>query len=194
MITHLQGRLTEKTPTYVVIDCNGVGYFVNISLYTFSKIPETAQIFLYTYLQIKEDAHTLFGFYDKAERDIFTLLLSVSGVGASTARIMLSSLSPAQVQQAIINGDVGTIQSVKGIGAKTAQRIILDLREKMIKLEGLTETSSTLHNTGKEEAIAALEVLGYPRKVTEKVVQKIITQASEPLSVENIIKQALKLV
>ena len=193
MITHLQGRLTEKNPTHVVIDCNGVGYFVNISLYTFSKIVDTKQITLYTYLQIKEDAHTLFGFYDKAERDIFIHLLSVSGVGASTARIMLSSLSPSQVQQAIINGDVGTIQSVKGIGNKTAQRILLDLREKMIKMEGLTETDSTPNNTGKEEAISALEVLGYPRKVTEKIVQKIIVQTSEPLSVENIIKQALKL-
>ena len=193
MITHLQGRLTEKNPTHVVIDCNGVGYFVNISLYTFSKIADTKQITLYTYLQIKEDAHTLFGFYDKAERDIFIHLLSVSGVGASTARIMLSSLSPSQVQQAIINGDVGTIQSVKGIGNKTAQRILLDLREKMIKMEGLTKTDSTPNNTGKEEAISALEVLGYPRKVTEKIVQKIIVQTSEPLSVENIIKQALKL-
>lgn len=195
MITHLHGRLIEKTPTYVVIDCHGVGYFVNISLYTYSKLADNEQILLYTYLQIKEDAHTLFGFFDKGERNIFTLLISVSGVGASTARVMLSSLSPSQIQQAIINGDVGTIQSVKGIGAKTAQRVILDLREKMMKLDGATDSQATTiaHNTGKEEAISALEVLGYPRKVTEKVVQKILAQSTEELSVENIIKQSLKL-
>ena len=123
MITHLQGQLVEKTPTYVVIDCNGVGYMIHISLNTYSKISEEKQLRLYTYLQIKEDAHTLFGFYEKSEREVFSLLLSVSGVGASTARIMLSSLSPSQLQSAIINGDAKTIQSIKGIGAKTAQRI-----------------------------------------------------------------------
>lgn len=193
MITHLQGRLVEKTPTYVVVDCHGVGYFVNISLYTYSKLTDNEQVLLYTYLQVKEDAHTLFGFFDKGERVIFTHLLSVSGVGASTARVMLSSLNPAQIQQAIINGDVGTIQSVKGIGAKTAQRIILDLREKMMKTEGIEQEASHTHSAHKEEALSALEVLGYPRKVTEKLVQKILAQTSETLSVENIIKQALKL-
>lgn len=192
MITHLQGRLVEKTPTYVVIDCHGVGYFVNISLYTYSKLTDNEQVFIYTYLQIKEDAHTLFGFFEKQEREIFVHLLSVSGVGASTARVMLSSLSPAQIQQAIINGDVGTIQSVKGIGAKTAQRVILDLREKMMKLEGINELTPNKQNMNKEEALSALEVLGYQRKITEKIVQKILAQSDE-LSVEAIIKQALKL-
>lgn len=192
MITHLQGYMVEKTPTYVVIDCHGVGYLVHISLHTYEKISQEKELKLYTFLQIREDAHTIFGFYDKGEREIFVQLLSVSGVGASTARVMLSSLSPAQVQQAIINGDVGTIQSVKGIGAKTAQRIILDLREKMMKMEGLSQGATNELNFNKEEAISALEVLGYSRKVTEKIVQKILNQSTEKISVENIIKQALK--
>lgn len=193
MITHLQGQLVEKTPTYVVIDCNGVGYMIHISLNTYSKISEEKQLRLYTYLQIKEDAHTLFGFYEKSEREVFSLLLSVSGVGASTARIMLSSLNPSQLQSAIINGDAKTIQSIKGIGAKTAQRIILDLREKMIKLGGVEEISNNDTNINKQEALSALEVLGYPQKVAENVVQKIISKANDNLSVEEIIKQALKL-
>ena len=193
MITHLQGQLVEKTPTYVVINCNGVGYMIHISLNTYSKISEEKQLRLYTYLQIKEDAHTLFGFYEKSEREVFSLLLSVSGVGASTARIMLSSLSPSQLQSAIINGDAKTIQSIKGIGAKTAQRIILDLREKMIKLGGVEEISNNDTNINKQEALSALEVLGYPQKVAENVVQKIISKANDNLSVEEIIKQALKL-
>lgn len=193
MITHLQGQLVEKTPTYVVIDCNGVGYMIHISLNTYSKISEEKQLRLYTYLQIKEDAHTIFGFYEKSEREVFSLLLSVSGVGASTARIMLSSLSPSQLQSAIINGDAKTIQSIKGIGAKTAQRIILDLREKMIKLGGVEEISNNDTNINKQEALSALEVLGYPQKVAENVVQKIISKANDNLSVEEIIKQALKL-
>ena len=193
MITHLQGQLVEKTPTYVVIDCNGVGYMIHISLNTYSKISEEKQLRLYTYLQIKEDAHTLFGFYEKSEREVFSLLLSVSGVGASTARIMLSSLSPSQLQSAIINGDAKTIQSIKGIGAKTAQRIILDLREKMIKLGEVEEISNNDTNINKQEALSALEVLGYPQKVAENVVQKIISKANDNLSVEEIIKQALKL-
>jgi holliday junction DNA helicase ruvA len=193
MITHLQGRLVEKTPTYVVLDCNGIGYWGNISLHTFSKIPNTESLKLYTYLQIKEDAHTLFGFLEKFEREIFSLLISVSGVGASTARIMLSSLSPSQLQSAIINNDVRTIQSVKGIGAKTAQRIILDLREKMTKLSSETlpiDTPSS--HTYKEEALSALEVLGYPRKVAENVIHKILSHTSTDFSVEELIKQALK--
>ena len=193
MITHLQGQLVEKTPTYVVIDCNGVGYMIHISLNTYSKISEEKQLRLYTYLQIKEDAHTLFGFYEKSEREVFSLLLSGSGVIDSTARIMLSSLSPSQLQSAIINGDAKTIQSIKGIGAKTAQRIILDLREKMIKLGGVEEISTNDTNINKQEALSALEVLGYPQKVAENVVQKIISKANDNLSVEEIIKQALKL-
>ena len=191
MITHLEGRLVEKTPTYIVIDCNGVGYWVNISLNTFSQLPDSERVKVYTYLQVKEDAHTLFGFFDKSERELFTLLISVSGVGAATARVMLSSLSPTQLRSAIINNEVRTIQSAKGIGAKTAQRIILDLREKVLKLsEDPSLPTLPQGQPHKEEALAALEVLGYPRKPAEG--GKILSQSSEELSVEQLIKQALK--
>lgn len=192
MITQLQGKLIEKNPTHVVIDCHGVGYFVNISLNTYSALPEGEAIKLYTYLQIKEDAHTLYGFLTKAEREVFVLLLSVSGVGASTARTMLSSLTATHVRSAIINGDVATIQAVKGIGAKTAQRVVLDLKDKMLKLQDFEEVHFNTLNTNKEEALAALEVLGFVRKQAEKVVNTIIKSNSEELSVEEIIKQALK--
>ena len=192
MITQLQGKLVEKNPTHVVIDCHGVGYFVNISLNTYSALPEGEAIKLYTYLQIKEDAHTLYGFLTKTEREVFVLLLSVSGVGASTARTMLSSLTAAHVRSAIINGDVATIQAVKGIGAKTAQRVVLDLKDKMLKLQDFEEVSINTLNTNKEEALAALEVLGFVRKQAEKVVDSILKSSSEELSVEEIIKQALK--
>jgi len=192
MITQLQGKLVEKNPTHVVIDCHGVGYFVNISLNTYSALPEGEAIKLYTYLQIKEDAHTLYALLTKAEREVFVLLLSVSGVGASTARTMLSSLTAAHVRSAIINGDVATIQAVKGIGAKTAQRVVLDLKDKMLKLQDFEEVSINTLNTNKEEALAALEVLGFVRKQAEKVVDSIIKSNSEELSVEEIIKQALK--
>ena len=193
MITHLEGRLVEKTPTYIVIACNGVGYWVNISLNTFSQLPDSERVKVYTYLQVKEDAHTLFGFFDKSERELFTLLISVSGVGAATARVMLSSLSPTQLRSAIINNEVRTIQSAKGIGAKTAQRIILDLREKVLKLsEDPSLPTLPQGQPHKEEALAALEVLGYPRKTAEGVVGKILSQSSEELSVEQLIKQALK--
>ena len=191
MITHLKGRLVEKNPTDVVIDCNGIGYLVHISLHTFSQIPDQEQISLFTYLQVKEDAHHLFGFSTKTERELFKLLLSVSGVGASTARTMLSSLNPEQIQEAIANGDVPVIQSVKGIGAKTAQRIILDLKDKVIKVYGIEEVSLQKDNTHKDEALSALEVLGFNKKQAEKVVQRIVAQDSEA-PVEFIIKEALK--
>ena len=192
MITQLQGKLVEKNPTNVVIDCNGVGYFVNISLNTYAALPEGEAIKLYTYLQIKEDAHTLYGFLTKAEREVFVLLISVSGVGAGTARTMLSSLTAAQVRNAIVNGEIATIQSVKGIGAKTAQRVVLDLKDKMLKLQDFADAPISAVSTHKEEALTALEVLGFVRKQAEKVVDKIVQVAPESLSVEDIIKQALK--
>lgn len=192
MITQLQGKLVEKNPTNVVIDCNGVGYFINISLNTYAALPEGEAIKLYTYLQIKEDAHTLYGFLTKAEREVFVLLISVSGVGAGTARTMLSSLTAAQVRNAIVNDEVATIQSVKGIGAKTAQRVVLDLKDKMLKLQDFADAPISAVSTHKEEALAALEVLGFVRKQAEKVVDKIVQAAPDSLSVEDIIKQALK--
>jgi len=147
MITHIQGKLTEKNPTHVVIDCNGVGYMLNISLHTYSQIPDIEQLKLYTHLQVKEDSHTLYGFSSLAERDIFRLLISVSGIGASIARTMLSSLTPKQVREGIASGDVALIQSVKGIGAKTAQRVILDLKDKILKIYDIDEVSVSKGNT-----------------------------------------------
>tara|TARA_R110002051_G_scaffold83060_1_gene147481 strand:- start:1587 stop:2168 length:582 start_codon:yes stop_codon:yes gene_type:complete len=191
MVTHLKGKLVEKNPTHLVIECSGVGYFVNISLHTFSKIGDSESIQLFTHLQVKEDSHTLFGFAEKSEREIFRLLLSVSGIGSSTARTMLSSLSPGQVRDAIATGDVPTIQGIKGIGAKTAQRVILDLKDKILKIYDIDEVSATSNNTNKDEALSALEVLGFVRKQAEKVVDKVLGQDSS-LSVENIIKLALK--
>jgi Holliday junction DNA helicase RuvA len=191
MIAHLQGKLVEKTPTQVIIDCGGVGYHVNISLHTYSLLPNTDFIKLFTHLQIKEDAHTLFGFMEKSEREIFKLLLSVSGIGASIARTMLSSLDPKQITNAIASGDVITIQSIKGIGSKTAQRVILDLKEKVLKLYDLDEVSMSQSNTNRDEALSALEVLGFVRKTSEKLVEKIVKEDPEA-SVETIIKKALK--
>ena len=191
MIHHLKGKLVEKNPTHVIIECGGVGYFVNISLHTFSKIKDGELISLFTHLQVKEDSHTLFGFVEKSEREIFRLLLSVSGIGSSTARTMLSSMSPAQTRDAIANGDVAAIQAIKGIGVKTAQRVILDLRDKVLKVYDIDEVSFTQNNTNKDEALSALEVLGFARRQAEKVVDKVISQDSS-LSVENIIKLALK--
>lgn len=191
MITHIQGRLIEKNPTEVVIDCNGVGYHINISLHTFSLLPESEQLKLYTYLQVKEDSHSLYGFVEKQERELFKLLISVSGIGSNIARTMLSSLSPSNIIQAIASNDVGTVQSIKGIGAKTAQRVILDLKDKVLKVYSLDEVSTFNNNTNKEEALSALEVLGFVRKNAEKVIDKIIIE-NPNATVETIIKQALK--
>ena len=191
MIAHIQGRLVEKNPTDVIIDCNGVGYQLHISLHTYSLIPDTENIKLFTFLQIKEDAHTLFGFVEKSEREIFKLLLSVSGIGANIARTMLSSMEPKQILQAIATADVVTIQSIKGIGSKTAQRVILDLKEKVLKVYDLDEVSMALNNTNKDEALSALEVLGFNKKLAERVVEKIVKETPDA-SIESIIKQALK--
>ncbi|MGO3181382.1 MAG: Holliday junction branch migration protein RuvA [Aequorivita sp.] len=191
MITHIQGRLVEKSPTDVVIDCNGVGYFINISLHTFSELPDSENIKLFTHLQVREDAHILYGFTSVAEREVFRLLISVSGVGASTARSMLSSLEPEQVVDAIAKNDLPTIQSVKGIGAKTAQRVVLDLKDKILKVYGLSSISTGPSNTNKNEALSALETLGIVRKRSEKVVDTILKENPQA-SIEMIIKQALK--
>ena len=191
MITHIQGKLTEKNPTHVVIDCNGVGYMLNISLHTFSQIPDGEYLKLYTHLQVKEDSHTLYGFSSVAEREIFRLLISVSGIGSSIARTMLSSLTPKQVREGIASGDVGLIQSIKGIGAKTAQRVIIDLKDKILKIYDIDEVLVSKGNTNKDEALSALEVLGFVKKQAERVVDKIV-MAQPDAEVETIIKQALK--
>ena len=191
MIAHIQGKLVEKTPTDVVIDCGGVGYHIHISLHTYALLPQGDFVKLYTYLQIKEDAHSLFGFVEKSERELFKLLLSVSGIGASIARTMLSSLDPKQIIQALAVGDLATIQSIKGIGLKTAQRAILDLKEKVVKIYQIDEVSLSSNNTNKDEALSALEVLGFNRKIAEKVVDRLSKDSPEA-SVEALIKLALK--
>jgi len=191
MITHIEGKLVEKNLTDVVVDCNGVGYLLNISLHTYSQIPDQEKLKLYTYLLVKEDSHTLYGFSSVAEREIFKLLISVSGVGASTARTMLSSLTPKQVREGIAVGNVALIQSIKGIGAKTAQRVILDLKDKILKVYDIDEVSVNKSNTSKEEALSALEVLGFVRKQSERIIDKIITNNPDA-NVETIIKEALK--
>ena len=190
MITKISGRMVEKTPTELVIDCNGIGYLVNISLNTYSKIGDDENISLFTYLQVKEDSHTLFGFCDKQERNLFKKLISVSGIGASTARTMLSSLSPEEIQNAIVTENVSTIQSIKGIGLKTAQRLIIDLKDKVGLLSEKSEISSNIYNTNQDEALSALEVLGYGRKQTTKIVQMLINERPE-ITVEQLIKGAL---
>lgn len=191
MITYIKGKLIEKNPTYAVIESAGVGYFIHISLNTFSQIPDEELVQLYTHFQVREDAHSLYGFYTQTEREVFRLLISVSGVGASTARVMLSSMTPQEIQQGIASDNVALIQSVKGIGAKTAQRIIIDLRDKILKTYELETISSTASNTTKDEALSALDVLGFSRKQTERIVDMVLRDHAN-LDVENLIKQALK--
>ena len=191
MITFLRGRLIEKNPTHIIVECNGVGYHVDISLHTYGLIPNEESVQIHTYLQIKEDSHTLYGFFDTSEREIFKLLISVNGIGASTARTMLSSLNPDEIGTAIAQEDVKKIQSVKGIGLKTAQRVIIDLKDKISKVEiseNFVGIGAALQQ--KDEAIAALEVLGYNKKSSEKIIDTLLKTEAE-MSVEQLIKQAL---
>ena len=190
MITQLRGRLVEKSPTSVVIDCQGVGYVVNISLFTYGQLTDDENIQLYTHLQVREDAHTLYGFSTDLERQLFRLLIGISGIGANTARTMLSSLSPSEIGQAIQSDQVNVIQSVKGIGAKTAQRVVIELRDKVqavIADSGIPAVSS---NTNREEALSALVVLGYQTKSCVKILDELLSMDAE-MSVERLIRNAL---
>ncbi len=191
MIAHVKGKLVEKSPTEVVVECNGVGYAIHISLHTYSLLPNDENIKLFTYQHIKEDAHTLFGFMDKAERELFKLLLSVSGIGPGTARTMLSSIPPDNIIQAIANGDVATIQSAKGVGVKTAQRVIIDLKDKVLKIYNVESIEIAPKNRNRDEALDALEVLGFIRKSSEKIIDKILKE-DPTATVESLIKKALK--
>lgn len=192
MINHIKGRLVEKTPAYAVIECNGVGYYLNISLHTYSKIADDENVMLYTHLAIREDAHTLYGFFDKDERQLFTYLISVSGVGASTARMILSSLNPNEIQRAIVEGNVGLLKSVKGIGTKSAERIIIDLRDKLKKEEFESEIGINPDNSIAEEALSALVALGFGKNVAEKVIAKTISSSESDITVEELIKSVLQ--
>ena len=191
MITQIIGRLVEKNPTQVVIDCNGVGYAVNISLHTFSQINDGENIKLYTHLQVREDSHTLFGFNTTIERSVFLLLISVSGIGSSTARMMLSSLEPLQIQRAIISDDLNTIKSVKGIGLKTAQRVLIELKDKMLNLQVEGEIQNFGNNTIKDEALSALSSLGISKNVVEHHIDSIL-EANKDINLEYLIKEILK--
>ena len=195
MITFLKGNMIELSPTHAVIECNGVGYYLHISLYTFSKFENTKQKInkFFTYLSVKEDSHTLYAFFDKIERDCFCLLLSVSGVGASTARMILSSLSPNELQRVIVNEDVNALKSVKGIGLKSAQRIIIDLKDKIALGTSVSVDFEGENNSVKQEALYALEKLGFSTKKMHPILDKIIYE-NDNLSVEELIKVALKTV
>ena len=190
MITHVKGKLVEKNPAFVVIDCNGIGYLLRISLHTYSQIGDSELCMLHTHLSIKEDAHTLFGFSEREERELFRHLISVSGVGPNTAQMILSSLSPADAQQAIIAENVSLLKSVKGIGGKTAQRIILDLKDKLAKQGIVVDKSIIQHNTTREEALSALTMLGFSKNTIEKVIDKELQEGA--LEVEELVKRVLK--
>lgn len=192
MITHIEGILEEKNPAYVIIDVNGIGYFLHISLTTFSDIPEKGKFRLFTHLSIKEDAHTLFGFSTQSERTIYRQLISVSGVGPSTARMILSSLSTNEAAQAIVSGDVNLLKKVKGIGAKTAQRVIIDLKDKVAPSGEASEISSPTGNTLRNEALSALIVLGIDKRKAEVIIDKTIGKFGSEISVEELIKITLK--
>lgn len=188
---YISGKLAELTPTSAVIDKSGLGYFIQISLNTYSRIRKESEVKLFIQEIIREDSHDLYGFYEPAERELFRLLITVSGVGANTARMTLSSISPAELQKAILTEDVNLIKSVKGIGIKTAQRIIIDLRDKLGKVAESTQIFSGLDNTSREEALSALVMLGFGKSESAKVLDKLL--ASEPdLGVESLVKTALK--
>jgi len=195
MIAYLKGSFTEIEPTHVVIDVQGVGYHVNITLTTFGEIKDKKSGLLHTHFHVKEDSQTLYGFTSKAERGMFNALLSISGVGPSTAIMVLSSLDVSELRNAILNGDVRTIQGVKGIGAKTAQRIILELRDKLAKSDDLIpepQLTSHSHNTLKNEALSALMTLGINKNAAEKSVDAILKKSGNTITLEELIKLALK--
>lgn len=192
MYDYIDGKLAFKCPTYVVVEAAGVGYHINISLNTYSALPQTERCKIYTWLHVKEDAHTLYGFADEGERRLFLHLISVSGIGPTTCRMMLSSITPVEIQNAIIQADVALIQRIKGIGAKSAQRIVLELQDKL-KKEGTDSLISVpQHNTIKDEALSALIMLGFGKQAAEKALDNAVKNATEDLTVEKMIKIALK--
>jgi len=191
MLEFIKGEISELTPTFVVLELNGIGYRVNISLFSFSALQGISSCRLYLHQVIREDAHLLFGFTGIDERDIFRLLISVSGIGANTARMILSSMSPDEVRTAVAVGRVDLLKSIKGIGAKSAERIIVDLKDKIGKSSDISQLFRQTDNTLKKEALSALEILGFNRKLAEKVIDGLLAGNSS-LSVEDLIKQALK--
>ena len=192
MYSFISGTVVEKNPTYVVIDNQGIGYLINISLNTFTAIGDQQKVKLFVHLAIREDAHTLYGFYTEAERELFLQLITVSGVGCNTARLILSSMTVKEAVDAIATNNIRMIQGVKGIGAKTAQRIVVDLHDKVGKLEAGGDISPLGNNTLKDEALSALMVLGFNKSSIEKALDKLLKQMENP-SVEDLIKESLRL-
>ncbi|MDO9580333.1 MAG: Holliday junction branch migration protein RuvA [Bacteroidales bacterium] len=191
MIDYIKGDIIQITPMFLIIETAGVGYFINISLTTFSSLEGKKDYKVLVHEVIREDSHLLFGFADSVERDIFKLLISVSGVGANTARMMLSSLSPGELEKAIVVSDVDILKSIKGIGLKTAQRIIVDLKDKLGKQAGSDEIFAFSDNTIRDEALSALVMLGFAKSAVFKVLDKIVREEKN-LTVEDLIKRALK--
>lgn len=192
MYDYISGKITHATATYLVVEANGVGYQLQVSLQTYSKLKDAQSAKVYTHLSIKEDAHLLFGFVDEDERQLFRHLISVSGVGPGTARVMLSSLSTSELQSAITTGNVAVIKKIKGIGDKTAQRIVIDLKDKLGKAGTSAPVLLTQGNTIKEEALSALLTLGFNRNVAEKELNKVLAGGGEVQSVEVLLREALK--
>ncbi len=192
MYAYIDGKLAFKCPNYVVIDAGGVGYHINISLNTYAALKDKEKCKLFTWLHVKEDGHTLYGFFEEGERRLFLHLISVSGIGPNTGRMILSSITPAEIQTAIVKGDVPLIQRIKGIGPKSAQRMILELQDKLKKEGPDSLISMPLNNTAKDEALSALVMLGFNKSVAEKSLDAAIKQDNENLSVETLIKIALK--
>lgn len=192
MYAYIDGKLVFKCPTYVVIDAGGVGYHINISLNTYAALQDKERCKLFTWLHVKEDAHTLYGFFEEGERRLFLHLISVSGIGPNTGRMILSSITPSEIQTAIVKGDVPLIQRIKGIGPKSAQRMILELQDKLKKEGPDSLISMPINNTAKDEALSALVMLGFNKNVAEKSLEAAIKSSVENLSVEQLIKIALK--
>jgi Holliday junction DNA helicase RuvA len=192
MFAYIEGTLTTRNPAYVVVDCQGVGYMIHISLNTFTQIKDLTSARLLTHLLVREDAQLLYGFYTEEERRVFRLLIAVSGIGANTARMILSSLSPADLVQAIVTGNEPVLKKIKGIGAKTAQRLIVELKDKVAKTQGLSDLGSASYNTNREEALSALVILGFARPAVEKVLDGLLREHGMTIPVEQIIRLALK--
>lgn len=192
MIEFISGKVVEKTPTYAVIDVNGVGYVMSISLTTYSALENKPEYKLYTHLAIREDAHTLYGFSEQSERQLFRQLISVSGIGPSTARMILSSLSVTELHQAIVDKNIALLKSVKGVGPKSAERIIIDLKDKLEKEGYKALGTNTSNNTFKNEALSALVMLGFANQVANKAIESALRMDTSINSVEKLIKAALK--
>lgn len=192
MYAYIDGKLTFKNPAFVVVEAGGIGYHINISLNTYSALGDAERCKLYTWLHVKEDAHTLYGFADEGERRLFLHLISVSGIGPNTGRMILSSITPVEIQTAIVQADLPLIQRIKGLGAKTAQRLVLELQDKLKKEGADSLISMPQHNTVKDEALSALVMLGFAKQTAEKTIDQILKVTEGTLSVEQLIKQALK--